>query len=121
MERFERRYVQALLDQEQGVVARAATRAGVPRQTFFRLIRIQRILVKYGLDEFISATHLLRPLRQHLGERSPSASVARSRFHPSTASIICSALRMARSSWSGWGSGAPKKAMISSPMLWLKS
>ncbi len=33
------------------------------RQTFFRLIRIQRILVKYGLDEFISATHLLRPLR----------------------------------------------------------
>jgi ubiquinone biosynthesis protein len=33
------------------------------RRTFFRLIRIQRILVKYGLDEFISATHLLRPLR----------------------------------------------------------
>ena len=33
------------------------------RQTFFRLIRIQRILVKYGLDEIISATHLLRPLR----------------------------------------------------------
>jgi ubiquinone biosynthesis protein len=33
------------------------------RQTFFRLIRIQRILVKHGLDEFISATHLLRPLR----------------------------------------------------------
>ena len=35
----------------------------MPRRTFFRLIRIQRILVKYGLDEFISATHLLRPLR----------------------------------------------------------
>jgi ubiquinone biosynthesis protein len=33
------------------------------RRTFFRLIRIQRILVKYGLDEIISATHLLRPLR----------------------------------------------------------
>ncbi len=33
------------------------------RRTFFRLIRIQRVLVKYGLDEFISATHLLRPLR----------------------------------------------------------
>jgi ubiquinone biosynthesis protein len=33
------------------------------RQTFFRLIRIQRILVKYGLDEIITATHLLRPLR----------------------------------------------------------
>ena len=33
------------------------------RQTFFRLIRIQRILVRHGLDEFISATHLLRPLR----------------------------------------------------------
>ena len=35
----------------------------MPRKTFFRLIRIQRVLVKYGLDEFISATHLLRPLR----------------------------------------------------------
>jgi ubiquinone biosynthesis protein len=35
----------------------------MPRRTFFRLIRIQRVLVKYGLDEFISATHLLRPLR----------------------------------------------------------
>jgi ubiquinone biosynthesis protein len=33
------------------------------RKTFFRLVRIQRILVKYGLDEIISATHLLRPLR----------------------------------------------------------
>jgi ubiquinone biosynthesis protein len=33
------------------------------RRTFFRLIRIQRVLVKYGLDEIISATHLLRPLR----------------------------------------------------------
>jgi ubiquinone biosynthesis protein len=33
------------------------------RQTLFRLIRIQRVLVKYGLDEIISATHLLRPLR----------------------------------------------------------
>ena len=35
----------------------------MPRRTLFRLIRIQRVLVKYGLDEFISATHLLRPLR----------------------------------------------------------
>ena len=33
------------------------------RRTFFRLVRIQRILVKYGPDEIISATHLLRPLR----------------------------------------------------------
>ena len=33
------------------------------RRTFFRLIRIQRVLVKYGLDEIISATHLLRPTR----------------------------------------------------------
>ena len=33
------------------------------RKTFFRLVRIQRVLVKYGLDEIISATHLLRPLR----------------------------------------------------------
>ena len=35
----------------------------MPRRTFFRLIRIQRVLVKYGLDEVISATHLLRPQR----------------------------------------------------------
>jgi ubiquinone biosynthesis protein len=33
------------------------------RKTFFRLVRIQRVLVKYGLDEVISATHLLRPMR----------------------------------------------------------
>jgi ubiquinone biosynthesis protein len=33
------------------------------RRTFFRLVRIQRVLVKYGLDEIISATHLLRPMR----------------------------------------------------------
>jgi DNA-binding NtrC family response regulator len=43
LESFERRYVKALLEQEQGVVARAAERAGVPRQTLFRLIR------KHGL------------------------------------------------------------------------
>ena len=33
------------------------------RRTFMRIIRIQRVLVKYRLDESISATHLLRPLR----------------------------------------------------------
>ena len=33
------------------------------RRTLFRLIGIQRVLVRYGLDEVISATHLLRPLR----------------------------------------------------------
>jgi transcriptional regulator with PAS, ATPase and Fis domain len=42
---FERHYIQTLLDEEQGVVVRAAERAGVPRQTFFRLIR------KHGLRE----------------------------------------------------------------------
>jgi DNA-binding NtrC family response regulator len=41
---FERRYVARLLELEQGVVARAAVRAGVPRQTLFRLIR------KHGLS-----------------------------------------------------------------------
>jgi len=35
----------------------------VTRRTLFRLIGIQRVLVRYGLDEVISATHLLRPLR----------------------------------------------------------
>ena len=33
------------------------------RRTLMRLIGIQRVLVKYGLDEIITATHMLRPLR----------------------------------------------------------
>jgi len=33
------------------------------RRTIFRMIRIQRVLMKYGLDEVITKTHLLRPLR----------------------------------------------------------
>jgi len=33
------------------------------RRTVFRLIGIQRVLVKYGLDDLIKQTHLLRPLR----------------------------------------------------------
>lgn len=33
------------------------------RGTWRRLFRIQRILVRHGLDEVISATHFLRPLR----------------------------------------------------------
>ncbi len=33
------------------------------RRTFMRILRIPRGLVKYRLDEIISATHLLRPLR----------------------------------------------------------
>ena len=33
------------------------------RQTVFRMIAIQRVLVKYGLDDVITETHLLRPLR----------------------------------------------------------
>ena len=33
------------------------------RKTFFRLFGIHRILVRYGLDEIISAVHILRPLR----------------------------------------------------------
>ena len=32
-------------------------------QTLFRLLGIQRVLVKYGLDDLIKETHLLRPLR----------------------------------------------------------
>jgi DNA-binding NtrC family response regulator len=43
LDAFERRYVEALLAAEGGVVARAADRAQVPRQTFFRLIK------KHGL------------------------------------------------------------------------
>jgi len=33
------------------------------RKTLFRMITIQRVLVKYGLDDIITETHLLRPLR----------------------------------------------------------
>lgn len=33
------------------------------RKTLLRLLRIQRVLVRHGLDELITATHLLRPLR----------------------------------------------------------
>ena len=33
------------------------------RQAIRRILGIQRVLVKYGLDEFIKETHLLRPLR----------------------------------------------------------
>ena len=32
-------------------------------QTLMRLIGIQRVLVRYGLDDIILATHFLRPLR----------------------------------------------------------
>ena len=33
------------------------------RRTIFRLLAIQRVLVKYGLDDIIKETHLWRPLR----------------------------------------------------------
>lgn len=37
-----------------------------------RLLHIQRVLVRHGLDEVLEATHLLGPLR-HLGKLSPEA------------------------------------------------
>jgi len=33
------------------------------RRTIFRMLAIQRVLVKYGLDDVIKETHLFRPLR----------------------------------------------------------
>ncbi len=33
------------------------------RHTLFRMLAIQRVLVKYGLDDIIKETHLFRPLR----------------------------------------------------------
>jgi len=33
------------------------------RRTLMRILKIQRVLVKYGLDDIIKQTHLLRPLR----------------------------------------------------------
>ena len=35
----------------------------VKRRTLFRMLAIQRVLVKYGLDDIIKETHLWRPLR----------------------------------------------------------
>lgn len=34
-----------------------------PLQQFFRLVLINRVLMRHGLDEIVLATHLLRPLR----------------------------------------------------------
>ncbi len=33
------------------------------RKTLLRMLSIQRVLIKYGLDDFVKETHLLRPLR----------------------------------------------------------
>ena len=33
------------------------------RRTLMRILKIQRVLVKYGLDDIIKQTHMLRPLR----------------------------------------------------------
>lgn len=46
------------------------------RRTLFRVLTIQRVLVKYGLDDIIKEAHLLRPLRFlfYLAPRSRNAS-----------------------------------------------
>ena len=33
------------------------------RKTLMRMINIQRVLVRHGLDDIITATHFMRPLR----------------------------------------------------------
>ena len=33
------------------------------RKTLLRMLSIQRVLVRYGLDDIITATHIFRPLR----------------------------------------------------------
>jgi len=43
----------------------------IPVKTALRLIRIQRVLLRYGLDEFVFNLHLFRPLR-YLTYLSPS-------------------------------------------------
>lgn len=46
----------------------------------WRLIAIQRVLIRHGLDEFVSATHLYRPLRwllRRFAGRADAAGVAR--------------------------------------------
>ncbi len=37
--------------------------AAVKLRVLTRLIQIQRVLLKHGLDDFVRATHLYRPLR----------------------------------------------------------
>ena len=46
------------------------------KKTLLRLLSIQRVLVRHGLDELITATHLLRPLRYlfHLFPRAKDVS-----------------------------------------------
>src|SRR5210317_891413 len=44
-------------------IACRATTEMASRRTIFRMLAIQRVLVKYGLDDVIKETHLFRPLR----------------------------------------------------------
>src|SRR5210317_1416366 len=44
-------------------IACRATTDMASRRTIFRMLAIQRVLVKYGLDDVIKETHLFRPLR----------------------------------------------------------
>src|SRR3546814_422442 len=53
------------------------------------------------------------PMRRRTGAR-PLA--LRARLSATTARMISSAARQARSAWSGWSSGAPQKAITASPM-----
>src|SRR5205814_8836785 len=43
--------------------ARPSSAAPVKLRVLARLIQIQRVLLKHGLDEVVRATHLYRPLR----------------------------------------------------------
>jgi len=42
---------------------RDADRAPVKRRVLVRLLEIQRVLLRHGLDDYVRATHLYRPLR----------------------------------------------------------
>src|SRR4029077_6844850 len=46
-----------------GSAHRDARRPPVKLRVLLRLLEIQRVLLKHGLDDYVRATHLYRPLR----------------------------------------------------------
>src|ERR1700674_333374 len=46
-----------------GAAHRDAARIPVKLRVLVRLVEIQRVLLRHGLDDYVRATHLYRPLR----------------------------------------------------------
>ena len=72
-------------------MTRAAARPAVQLRVLLRLLEIQRVLVRHGLDDYVRATHLYRPLRFL--------------FFLSPVDLVCTAARAPRAaSGCGWRS-----------------